>query len=237
MRHPHAVCDGGDLDCGSGLLLIIKKAMDPLLSGQILEVRSREKTVLEDLPAWCRMVGHQYLGSEPGENTVRYFICKGSDQQELAEEILAAKGYLWSVRAQGQKGLSAKIHSRNHTFLAGQPADFSPKVDAPSAVDYLLASLAACLTVGFKAQASRRNADIDNAELILKGGLENVLFHLELEDEGSPKMEQITGTIYILSPESVETLEEIWQQTLARSPIYQTLKAGIDIRIKFSVVL
>ena len=30
MENPKAVCDGGDLDCGSGLLLIIKKAMDPL---------------------------------------------------------------------------------------------------------------------------------------------------------------------------------------------------------------
>ena len=29
MENPKAVCDGGDLDCGSGLLLIIKKAMDP----------------------------------------------------------------------------------------------------------------------------------------------------------------------------------------------------------------
>ena len=31
MENPKAVCDGGDLDCGSGLLLIIKKAMDPLI--------------------------------------------------------------------------------------------------------------------------------------------------------------------------------------------------------------
>ena len=30
MEKAHAVCDGGDLDCGSGLLLIIKKSMDPL---------------------------------------------------------------------------------------------------------------------------------------------------------------------------------------------------------------
>jgi uncharacterized OsmC-like protein/TusA-related sulfurtransferase len=236
MQKPRAVCDGGDLDCGSGLLLIIKKAMDPLLSGQILEVRSREKTVLEDLPAWCRMVEHQYLGCEPGENTVRYFIRKGSDQAELAQDLEAAKGYQWSVRAQSEKDLTVKIHSRNHTFLAGQPADFSPKVNAPSAIDYLLASLATCLTVGFKAQASRRNIEIDNLELILKGGLENVLYHLELENEGSPKMEKVIGTFYVLSPESEEILEEIWRNTIERSPIYQTLKRAIDIDIKLSIV-
>jgi uncharacterized OsmC-like protein/TusA-related sulfurtransferase len=236
MQKPRAVCDGGDLDCGSGLLLIIKKAMDPLLSDQILEVRSREKTVLEDLPAWCRMVEHQYLGCEPGENTVRYFIRKGSDQAELAQDLEAAKGYQWSVRAQSEKTLTVKIHSRNHTFLAGQPADFSPKVNAPSAIDYLLASLATCLTVGFKAQASRRNIEIDNLELILKGGLENVLYHLELENEGSPKMEKVKGTFYVLSPESEEILEGIWRNTIERSPIYQTLKSAIDVDIKLSIV-
>ena len=65
---------------------------------------------------------------------------------------------------------------------------FSPKVDAPSAIDYLLGALASDLTVGFKAQASRRNIEIDQLEVSLKAGLENVLFHLELEDEGSPRI-------------------------------------------------
>lgn len=236
MQNPHAVCDGGDLDCGSGLLLIIKKAMDPLEDGQILEVRSRERTVAEDLPAWCRMVNHQFLGSEPGDNTTRYFIAKGSAQEELAQDLQAAKGYQWSVRVQGGKDLSAKVFSRNHQFLAGQPADFSPKVNAPSAIDYLLAALASCLTVGFKAQASRRNIEIDHLELSLKGGLENVLYHLELDEEGSPRMDQLTGTFYISSPEEEAVLEELWRNTLDRSPVYQTLKQAVPIEIKLSIV-
>lgn len=236
MIHPHAVCDGGDLDCGSGLLLIIKKAMDPLEAGEILEVRSRERTVAEDLPAWCRMVDHGFLGSEPGDNTMRYFIKKGSDQAELEQDLQAAKGYQWSVRVRGEADLSAKVHSRNHTFLTGQPADFSPKVPAPSAIDYLLASLASCLTVGFKAQASRRNIEIDNLELSLKGGLENVLFHMEMEDEGSPRIKQISGTFYVSSPETEEVLEELWTNTIERSPIFQTLKHAVNIDIKLSIV-
>ena len=63
---PDAVCDGGDLDCGSGLLLIIRNAMAPLAAGGVLEVRSRERSVREDLPAWCRMVGHGLLGLHDG---------------------------------------------------------------------------------------------------------------------------------------------------------------------------
>lgn len=236
MNNSHAVCDGGDLDCGSGLLLIIKKAMDPLTGGQVLEVRSRERSVAEDLPAWCRMVNHEFLGSEPGDNTTCYFIKKGSNQAELEQELKAAKGYEWSVRVQGGDDLSAKVHSRNHTFLVGQPADFSPKVNAPSAIDYLLGSLASCLIVGFKGQASRRNFEIDHIEVSLKAGLENVLFHMELEDEGSPKIQQIRGTFYVSAPVAEEALEELWENTLLRSPIFQTLNQGITINIQFSIV-
>jgi TusA-related sulfurtransferase/uncharacterized OsmC-like protein len=236
MEKPQAVCDGGDLDCGSGLLLIIKKAMDPISPGEILEVRSRERTVAEDLPAWCRMVKHEFLGSEQGENTMRYFIRKGTTEKELKADLEAAKGYQWSVRIRGEKNLTAKVHSRNHTFLVGQPADFSPKVDAPSAIDYLLASLAADLSVGFKAQASKRNIIIDNDELMLKGSLDNILFHIEVEDVGSPQMNRIVGTYYVSSPDDEEVLIEIWENTLRRSPIYQTLKHSVVIDIKLSIV-
>lgn len=236
MENPKAVCDGGDLDCGSGLLLIIKKAMDPLLNGEVLEIRSRERTVADDLPAWCRMVDHEFLGSEPGDNTTRYFVRKGSQQEELASDLEAAKGYKWNVRVQGEKSLTAKVHSRNHTFVVGQPADFASKVDAPSAIDYFLGALAADLAVGFKAQASRRNFEIDQLEVSIKAGLENVLYHLELEDEGSPQIQEIKGTFYVSSPQPEETLEKLWENTLERSPIYQTLKQTIKINIQFSVV-
>lgn len=236
MENPKAVCDGGDLDCGSGLLLIIKKAMDPLQDGEILEVRSRERTVADDLPAWCRMVDHEFLGSKPGDNTTRYFIRKGSVQNELEKDLEAAKGYKWNVRVLDEQGLFAKVHSRNHTFIAGQPADFSDKVDAPSAIDYFLGALASDLTVGFKAQASRRNMEIDQMELTLKAGLENVLYHLELENEGSPKIKRIEGKFYVSAPHSDEDLQNLWKSTLDRSPVYQTLKQSIEIDIPMTIV-
>ena len=35
------VVDGGDMDCGSGLLLMIRNAFDPLPPGSLVEIRSR----------------------------------------------------------------------------------------------------------------------------------------------------------------------------------------------------
>ena len=40
-----------------------------LASRAILEVRSDDRVILEDMPAWCLSTGHEYLGfrEEPGE--------------------------------------------------------------------------------------------------------------------------------------------------------------------------
>jgi|SRR5690625_218071 len=235
---PDAMCDGGDLDCGSGLLLIIKKHMDPLEDGKILEVRSTDRTVKDDLPAWCRMVKHEYLGSKETDTYTRFFVKKGGAEESsnLEEDLEAARGYEWTVRGQMEEGLKTKMHSRNHTIFAGQPADFSQQVSAPSAMDYLIASLNACLTVGFKSIASRNKVIIDEMELTLRGKLNNVLYHLGIEETGDPSIEKITGSFYVTSPNEDDELEEVWKLTLKRSPIYQTLIKSTDIDIRFSIV-
>jgi len=237
-HHPDAMCDGGDLDCGSGLLLIIKKHMDPLAKGKVLEVRSTDRTVADDLPAWCRMVKHEFLGSEKTETYTRYFVKKGGAEESsnLDEDLEAAKGYEWTVRGQMEEGLKAKMHSRNHTIFAGQPADFSQQVEAPSAMDYLIASLNACLSVGFKSIASRKKVIIDQMELTLKGKLNNVLYHLGIENTGDPSVQEITGSFYVTSPNEDEEIEEVWKLTLDRSPVYQTLVKNTNINIRLSIV-
>ena len=50
--------DGGDMDCGSGLLLLITRAMRRLEDGDRLGIRSAEPSVLTDLPVWAELVGH-----------------------------------------------------------------------------------------------------------------------------------------------------------------------------------
>jgi len=70
--------DGGDLDCGNGLLLLIRKHIDPLARGGLLEVRSTEISVDEDLPAWCRMTGNELASWTKVGRQRSFLICKGS---------------------------------------------------------------------------------------------------------------------------------------------------------------
>ncbi|MGL5863939.1 MAG: radical SAM protein [Phycicoccus sp.] len=56
-----ALVDGGDMDCGSGLLLLITRAMRRLPDDGLLGVRSAEVSVVEDLPAWADLAGHRLV--------------------------------------------------------------------------------------------------------------------------------------------------------------------------------
>ena len=73
---PDTSFDGGDLDCGSGLLLLIRRHIDPLAAGQTLEILSTDNTVEVDLPAWCRMTGNELLSIERRLNRQNSFLVR-----------------------------------------------------------------------------------------------------------------------------------------------------------------
>jgi TusA-related sulfurtransferase len=217
---PDAVCDGGDLDCGSGLLLIIREAMAPLPPGGLLEVRSREISVKEDLPAWCRLVGHTLVAMQPGEDAyTHYFVRKHIPDEALKADLEKARSFTWSARLRWTEGMQAKAFVRNHAFSVGQPASFDTQDVAPSAIEYLLAAVGGCLAVGFQWRASRRGIEVRNLEVSLQAQAENILIFLGLDDAGHPGMKQIDGRLYVDADAADDVLQDIWQQTLQRSPV------------------
>jgi 5-methyltetrahydropteroyltriglutamate--homocysteine methyltransferase len=72
-----AAFDGGTLDCGSGLLLLIRQHIDPLPAGGLLEIRSADGSVKEDLPAWCRMTGNELVSEVHAPGRSSFIVSKG----------------------------------------------------------------------------------------------------------------------------------------------------------------
>jgi TusA-related sulfurtransferase len=71
--------DGGDLTIGDGLLSLLRPALDLLEAGGVLAVLSSSAQNTEDLPAWCRIERHDYLGNESiGAGRYRHLIARGS---------------------------------------------------------------------------------------------------------------------------------------------------------------
>jgi TusA-related sulfurtransferase/uncharacterized OsmC-like protein len=230
---PDAVCDGGDLDCGSGLLLIIRNAMQPLPAGGLLEVRSRESSVKEDLPAWCRLVGHRLEQVQPGEGSyTHYYVRKQEADAALKADVDKARAFVRSARVRWTEGMQAKAFIRNHAFNVGQPASFDTQDAAPSAVEYLLAAIGGCLTVGLQWRASQRGIAVRNLEVSLQARADNILVFLGLEEEGHPGFKQIEGRLFIDADGDDEVLQELWQETLRRSPVTQSFLHVVPVQLE-----
>jgi len=68
------------LDC-FGLLCpmpIVKTAakIRELEPGQVLEVVSTDEGIKEDMPAWCRATGHEFLGVEQDGDLYKVYVRK-----------------------------------------------------------------------------------------------------------------------------------------------------------------
>jgi 5-methyltetrahydropteroyltriglutamate--homocysteine methyltransferase len=76
-QKPNASFDGADLDCGNGLLILIRKHLGPLEPDQVLEILSTDATVEDDLPAWARLTGNNIISKTKNNSQRSYHVRKG----------------------------------------------------------------------------------------------------------------------------------------------------------------
>jgi TusA-related sulfurtransferase len=70
--------DGGELPLGGGLLALLRPALDALEPGGVVALRSSQPGVRQDLPSWCRVERHEYLGCErDADGRDRHLIRRG----------------------------------------------------------------------------------------------------------------------------------------------------------------
>jgi tRNA 2-thiouridine synthesizing protein A len=70
--------DGGDLGCAR-LLLLLRDRAAALPAGTVVHLSTRDPVAPIDLPAWCRMTGHVYLGPVPDHGAPTYAVQTSAD--------------------------------------------------------------------------------------------------------------------------------------------------------------
>ncbi len=114
--------DGGDMDCGSGLLLAITSRMRRIDEGEVLLLHTRERSVLADLPAWARLAGHDLLAvvddaAETGSGPWRLWITRGRAVPDGRERPRAPR-VEYSSGAPAPVGTRLWLYSNFHCNLA-----------------------------------------------------------------------------------------------------------------------
>jgi hypothetical protein len=240
---PDHLLDGGDLDCGSGLVLLIREAMTRVPPDGVLEMRSVEPTVNDDLPPWCRMVGHDYLGSLPGEvpRQRRFFVRRGRGAQArqeaaaLQQDKERAREYEWRLRARSSGHLTTTVYCRNFRWSIGQPASFEERDQNPSAVEALLGALAGDLVTGFATACARAGLEVDDVELSASGRLHDVMAHLGLAD-GDPSFAAIDVKLFASTFADEAKVRALWEEVVRRSPTAATLQKATELSAKIAIV-
>ncbi|CAA9425901.1 hypothetical protein AVDCRST_MAG82-1753 [uncultured Rubrobacteraceae bacterium] len=132
----------------------------------------------------------------------------------------------------------ATAYTRSHAFTVGGQASFREADAHPDAVEYLLGALGGDLISGFASHAARRGVEVDAMEASISGRLDNPLVFLGVVGEsGHPGFETISCTLYVSADADEETLKEIWQTTLERSPLVNTLDRCVGLTLNLHAVV
>jgi hypothetical protein len=145
--------------------------------------------------------------------------------------------YAWTSRVSWTGEGWATAYTRNHAFTVSGQASFREADAHPDAVEYLLGALGGDLISGFASQATRRGVEVDAMEASIFGRLNNPLVLLGVVGEsGHPGFETISCTLYVSADADEKILKEIWQTTLARSPLVNTLDRCVGLTLNLHAV-
>jgi TusA-related sulfurtransferase len=227
LPEPDDVFDGGSMDCGSGLILLIRQHMLQVPQGGVLEIRSSEPTVTGELPPWCRMVGHEYLETtEVSRGQWRHFVRRGSGQEQedssLDRDRKQAREFQWRARARSSSPGETTVYSRSFSWKLGQVLSFEENDSLPTSMEAFLGAVLGEVVDGFAVRCGRSSIVVDDLEANIQSTLNNVLAQLDMED-GDPSLNSLSVTAFVSSPAHASALRQVWEETLRRSPVWQTL--------------
>ncbi|MFG1707473.1 sulfurtransferase TusA family protein [Nonomuraea sp. M3C6] len=81
---PDLVVDGGDKRCVQ-VLIELRNHVLGAAPGAVVHLITSDPAAVVDLPAWCHMTGHTYLGPVPGAARPTYAVRVG-DGAKLTQE-------------------------------------------------------------------------------------------------------------------------------------------------------
>ncbi len=132
-------------------------------------------------------------------------------------------------------GLSVRVFCGRASFRVDEPVEPGAGGEAPTAVEYLLGSLAACVAVGVVYNASLRNISLDSLEVAAEGRINNILTFLGLESSGHPGFEEVSLKVYVRSSAREEELRELVEHSIATSPVVNSLTRSVQVKHELKV--
>jgi uncharacterized OsmC-like protein len=123
-----------------------------------------------------------------------------------------------------------QAHVREFTFDADHPQVLVGRDQGPTPVEFLLHAIAACITAGIGNIAAARGVTLSEVESTVEGDID-LRGILGISGEVRNGYEQLRVNVRIRGDASPEKLEQIVQQSRARSAVYDVLTNGVPVAI------
>lgn len=154
----------------------------------------------------------------------------------LVERISADPGSAdlsFTARTSWTGGMTSVTEVRAHQGIAvDEPEALAGADGAPNPVEYLLAALGSCLTVGYVAGATARGIGLRSLELEIAGTLDLRVFLGLAQGHAGYKRIDVTTTIDSDAP--AEELEALHAHVVGTSPVGHSLTNPVELEIKLA---
>ena len=148
------------------------------------------------------------------------------------------EGHTWTLRISAAERDQATVFTRQHQFRVGAPVHFDRTYEAVTALEYVLGAIGADLVNGLQILARKRRVAIEQVEAVVEGELNNPLTYLGVVGEtGHAGLEKVWVRVYLASSEAEATIQRLWQEMLATSPLVHTFQAAIQLELKLQVIV
>lgn len=152
--------------------------------------------------------------------------------------MTAGDEFTWHVRVRSTDRDTATAYVRGHQFTVGAPVQFDQEYSRVTALEYVLAALGADVVNGFRIVARRRRVAVDQIEATISAALNNPLVHLNvIGEEGHPGVEHAAVRVYVSTDSDEQHVQQVWEETLARSPLVRTLAPAIKLELSVKATL
>lgn len=145
----------------------------------------------------------------------------------------------WTVRVTSSvtQGDHSIAYARKHSFVGGDALSFDVEHAQVTAFEYLLGAVALDIAGGLRRLRKKRRLDIDAIEVLVHGKLGNPMLYLGVVgEEGDGGVSVIEVKVFISSLDDEDVVKEVWTETLARSPIVNTLRKCCDLQLTYQQV-
>ncbi|HVC34971.1 MAG TPA: OsmC family protein [Chloroflexota bacterium] len=142
-----------------------------------------------------------------------------------------------SLRVRATVEGQATVYARQHCFVVGAPLQFDGRYAQITALEYALGAVGADVVNGLRLRARKRRLRLDDVEAVVSGQLNNALTYLGVVGEtGHPGLERLAVKVYVGSDASEEALRQLWDETLAASPLVRTFQSALDLDLTMKVL-